>query len=140
MFLKVSPMKGIVRFGRKGKLSPRYVGSYKILRKIGVVAFELALPPDFPSVHPVFHVSLLKLYVHDPSHVLEHPTLELDADLTYEEQPARIVDRMVKQLRNKSVPTVKVIWGRHSEKEATWESEADMRLKYPHLFEKPGMP
>ena len=133
-------MKGIVHFGQKGKLSPRYVGPYEILRKVGAVAFELALPPDFPPVHPVFHVSMLKMYVHDPSHVLEHPTLELDVDLTYEEQLVRIVDRLVKKLRNKSILTVKVIWGRHSKKEATWESVADMKIKYPHLFKNPCTP
>ena len=134
VFLKVSPMKGVMRFGRRGKLAPRYVGPYEILKSVGPVAFELALPPDFPPVHPVFHTSLLRHYVHDPSHVLVPHTIQLTSDLAFEEQPLRIVDRQVKRLRNKDIPTVKVIWGHHSDKEATWEMEADMKAKYPHLF------
>ena len=139
VFLKVSPMKGVMRFGKKGKLAPRYVGPYEILRKVGSVAFELALPPDFPPVHPVFHVSLLRPYVYDPSHVLLPQSVQLASDLSFEEQPIQIVDRQVKRLRNKDIPTVKVIWGHHSEKDATWESEADMKAKYPHLFGTSGI-
>ena len=132
-------MKGVMRFGRKGKLAPRYVGPYEILRRVGPVAFELALPPDFPPVHPVFHVSLLRHYVHDPSHVLEPQTIQLASDLSFKEQPIQIVDRQVKRLRNKDIPTVKVIWGHHSSKEATWEAEADMKAQYPHLFSASGI-
>ena len=139
VFLKVSPMKGVMRFGRKGKLAPRYVGPYEILRSVGPVAFELALPPDFPHVHPVFHVSLLRHYVFDPSHILEPQTIHLTADLSFEEQPLRIIDWQTKRLRNKDVHTVKVVWGYHSDKEATWEAEADMRARYPHLFSVTGI-
>ena len=131
-------MKGVVRFGRKGKPAPRYVGPYEILRSVGPVAFELALPPDFPSVHPVFHVSLLRHYVPDPSHVLEPQPIQLTSNLTFEEQPMRIVDRQVKKLRNQSIPTVKVVWWHYSDAEATWEAEADMKVKYPHLFNISG--
>ena len=132
-------MKGILRFGKRGKLAPRFVGPYEILKKVGPVAFELALPPDFPPVHPVFHVSLMRPYVHDPSHVLGYQSIPLSANLTFEEQPVQIVDRQTKRLRNKDITSVKVIWGHHGEKDATWELEADMRAKYPHLFDSPGM-
>ena len=112
-------MKCVMRFGRKGKLAPRYVGPFEILRSVGPVAFELALPPDFSQVHLVFYVSLLWHYVHDPMHVLVPHTIQLTSDLSFEEQPLRIVDRQVKRLRNKDIPTVKVIWGHHSDREAT---------------------
>ena len=139
VFLKISPMKGVMRFGKRGKLAPRYVGPFEILRQMGPVAFELALPPDFPPVHPIFHVSLLRPYVYDPSHVLAPQQIQLSSDLTFEERPVRIVDRQVRRLRNKDIATVKVVWGHHSEKDATWETEADMKNKYPYLFEASGM-
>ena len=87
----------------------------------------------------MFHVSLLRHYVYDPSHVLEPQTIQLASDLTLEEQPVRILDRQVKRLMNKDILTVKVMWGHHSEGDATWESEADMRAKYPHLFTMSSM-
>ena len=85
VFLKVSPMKGVVRFGKRGKLNPRYVGPFEILEKIGPVAYRLALTPEFSNVHDVFHVSMLRKYVADPTHVLEQPPIELERNLQYEE-------------------------------------------------------
>ena len=89
----MSPIKRMMRFGKKGKLTPCYVGPYEIFKKVGPVAFELALPPDFSSVHPVFHVSLLRPYVYDLSHVLEPQSIQLSTKLSYEEQHVQIVDR-----------------------------------------------
>ncbi|KAL5548319.1 hypothetical protein UlMin_003550 [Ulmus minor] len=86
VFLKVAPMKGIMRFRKKGKLSPRYIGPFEILERIGKVAYKLALPPDLSAVHNVFHVSMLRKYVSDPSHVLENKPIDVREDLTYEEQ------------------------------------------------------
>ncbi|KAL5572216.1 hypothetical protein UlMin_021813 [Ulmus minor] len=83
VFLKVTPMKGMRRFGKKGKLSPRYIGPLEILERIGKVAYILALPPELLSVHNVFHVSMLRKYVSDPSHVLEHELIDVHEDLTY---------------------------------------------------------
>ena len=134
VFLKVSPMKGIMRFGRKGKLSPRYIGPFEILDRIGNVAYRLALPPGMENVHPVFHVSMLRKYLTDPSHVIKPQEINLEEGLEYEEVPVAIVDRQVKKLRSKEIPTVKVIWRNHSQEEATWEAEEEMRTKYPHLF------
>lgn len=132
--LRVSPMKGVMRFGRKGKLSPRYVGPFEIVQRVGAVAYRLALPPEFGFIHPVFHVSMPRKYLPDPSHVLQHQSVQLDKDLSYEEEHVVIIDRQVKKLRNKEIASVKVVWRNHAYEEATWELENAMRTKYPHLF------
>ncbi|XP_059292195.1 uncharacterized protein LOC132045626 [Lycium ferocissimum] len=93
VFLKVSPMKGVMRFGKKGKLSPRFIGPYEIVRKIGTVAYELKLPSDMAMVHPVFHISMLRLYKPDPSHVLNPEEIEINEGLSYEEKSVQILDR-----------------------------------------------
>ena len=98
-----------MRFGKKGKLSPRYVWSFEIIERIGDVAYRLALPPALSKLHDVFHVSMLKKYLHDPSHVLSYESLDVDPKLTYEERPVRILDRKDKVLRNKIVSMVKVL-------------------------------
>ncbi|KAL5568353.1 hypothetical protein UlMin_024928 [Ulmus minor] len=116
-----------------GKLSPRYIGPFEILERIGKVAYKLALPSELASVHNVFHVSMLRKYVSDPSHVLESEPIEVREDLTYQEQPVQILDRKYKALRNKVIPLVKVLWRNHKVEEATWEREDEMRAKYPHL-------
>src|SRR5262249_19459675 len=134
VFLKVSPTKGVVRFGQRGKLNPRYIGPFEILEKIGAVAYRLALPPSLDGVHDVFHVSMLKKYMADPSHVVEHLSVAIQPDLTFVEHPIRILDRKTQELRTKSIPLVKVLWQHHSSEEATWELEEDVRKKYPELF------
>ena len=134
MFLKVDPMKGVMRFGKKGKLSPRYIGSFEILEKIGKVVYKLVLPSELSTVHNFFHVSMLRKYISDPSHMLESEPIEIREDLTYEEQSVQILDRKDKALRNKVIPLVKVLWRNHKVEEATWEKEDGMRAKYPHLF------
>jgi hypothetical protein len=138
VFLKVSPTKGIFRFGKKGKLSPRFIGPFEILERVGVVAYRLALPPNLSSIHPVFHVSMLRKYLSDPSHVLEVQPVELRKDMTYEVQPIKIVDRQVRKLRSKDITSVKVVWSGHPREEATWELEEEMLNKYPFLFELDG--
>ena len=134
VFLKVSPWKGVLRLGRRGKLRPRYIGPYEIIARVGPVAYRLDLPPELSKVHNVFHVSMLCKYILDPSHVLRDQPVELKDNLTYKEQPMQIVDRREKILRNKVIPLVKVLWGNHGIKETTWESEAQMRSQYPQLF------
>ena len=135
-FLKISPMKGVKWFGKKGKLSPRFIGPFEILDKVGPVAYRLALPPALADSHNVFHISMLRKYVSDPSHVLKYDTIALQKDLSYEERPISILDRGMKQLRSKSFPIVKVLWSNSSEREATWELEEDMQGRYPELFGK----
>ena len=130
MFLKISPLKGVMRFGRKGKLSPRFVGPFEILER----AYRLALPPNMSRIHDVFHVSMLRKYIRDPTHVLTHQEVELNPEVEYEERPIKILDRKVKVLRNKEVPLVKLQWKNRSVEEATWEREQDIHEKYPDLF------
>ncbi|KAL4026457.1 hypothetical protein IC575_014888 [Cucumis melo] len=135
VFLKVAPMKGVLRFERRGKLSPRFVGPFEILERIGPVAYRLALPPSLSTVHDVFHVSMLRKYVPDPSHVVDYEPLEIDENLSYVEQPVEVLAREVKTLRNKQIPLVKVLWRNHLE-EATWEREDDMRSVIPNVENK----
>ena len=134
VYLKISPMKGVMIFGRKGKLSPRYVGPYEILQCVVEVAYELALPAELASFHPIFHVYMLKKCLGDPLSMLHVEGLGVGADLSYEEVPIEILDTHVKRLRNKEIATTKVFWRNHLVKGATWEAEADMRSCYPHLL------
>ncbi|KAL0404877.1 UNVERIFIED_CONTAM: Transposon Ty3-G Gag-Pol polyprotein [Sesamum radiatum] len=127
VFLKVSPWKGILRFGRQGKLSPRYIGPYEIIERIGPLAYRLALPMELSQIHDVFHVSMLRRYRSDPSHVIHEPEIEISEELAYVEEPTEILDRSIRKLRNKEIPMVKVRWTHHSPREATWEVEAHMK-------------
>ncbi|XP_077237181.1 uncharacterized protein LOC143878846 [Tasmannia lanceolata] len=108
VLFKVSPTKGVMRFGVRGKLSPRFVGPYVILEKIGKVAYRLALPPSLSGVHNVFYVSMLRKYISDPNHVIELEPLNVREDLSFEEQHVRIVDRTDQVLRRRTIPYVKV--------------------------------
>ena len=134
MFLKISPTKDVFRFGKKGTLSPRYIGPYEVLEHIGKVAYRLALSDNLSGVHPVFHVSMLRKYFPNVSHVLKVDEVELKPNLSYKEVPVRIIDRQVKKLRSKEIPMVKVIWRHREREEITWETEADIRAKYPQLL------
>ena len=127
-------MKGVVRLGKKGKLSPRYVGPYEILQWVGKVAYELKLPSELDLVHQVFHVSMLKKCIVDPESILPIEGLGVKDNLSCEEVPVQILDRQVKKLRNKEVASVKVLWKNHLVEGATWEAETDMNSHYPHLF------
>ncbi|XP_062113714.1 uncharacterized protein LOC133825292, partial [Humulus lupulus] len=131
VFLRVSPLRGVKRFGVRGKLSPRFVGPFEVLERIGEVAYRLAMPPALSGVHDVFHVSMLRKYVSDSTHVLSYENLELDRDLSYEEKPIQILDRKDKVLRSKTIPLVKVLWRNSKVEEATWELESDMRERHP---------
>lgn len=135
VFVKIAPLKGVMRFGKKGKLSPRYIGPFEILERIGERAYRLALPPDLDKVHNVFHVSMLRKYMSNPSHVLRHEPLDIMTDLSYQELPVQILDRKVKVLRNKEICIVKVLWRNHVLEEATWELEEEMKQRYPDLFD-----
>ena len=121
VFLKVSHWKKVMRFREKGKLSPRFIGPYEVIEKVGPVAYRLALPLELEKIHNVFHMSMLQRYQSDPSHVVSSETIELRLDLTYEEEPIEILARKVKELRNKKTSLVKVLWRNYKIKEATWE-------------------
>ena len=118
----------------KGKLSPRFIRPYEVIEKVGPVAYKLALPPDLEKIHNVFHVSMLRRCRSYPSHIVSSETIELRLDLTYEEEPVEILAREVKELHNKKIPLVKVLWRNHKTEEATWESEETMQQQYPQLF------
>ena len=110
------------------------MGPFEIRERIGSCAYRLRLPAELSRLHDVFHVSNLRKYLADPSHVLQASELEIKENLCYEEVPIRIVDRKEQVLRSKTIPWVKVVWKNHGVEEATWEGEADMRARHPHLF------
>ncbi|XP_039014635.1 uncharacterized protein LOC120144693 [Hibiscus syriacus] len=102
-----------MRFGRKGKLSPKFIGLYEIVKRVGPVAYQLALPPKMEKIHDVFNVSMLWRYRSDPSHIVTVEEIDVQPNLTYEEEPVQILAHEVKQLRNKTIPLVKVLWMNH---------------------------
>ncbi|KAM0044994.1 putative nucleotidyltransferase, Ribonuclease H [Helianthus debilis subsp. tardiflorus] len=134
VLLKVSPWKGVVRFGKKGKLAPRYVGPFKILERIGKVAYRLDLPQELNNVHPTFHVSNLKKCLADEGLQVPLEDLQINDTLHFVEKPMEIVDQEVKLLRRSKIPIVKVRWEGKRGAEFTWELKSDMKKKYPHLF------
>nr|ABA98111.1 retrotransposon protein, putative, Ty3-gypsy subclass [Oryza sativa Japonica Group] len=135
VYLKVSPMRGTKRFKVKGKLAPRYVGPFQIIARRGEVAYQLQLPENIADVHPVFHVSQLKKCLRVPEEQAPLEEIHISNDLTYPEQPIRILDEAEKRSRSKVWHMYKVQWSNHTEDEATWESEEFLRTEYPHLFE-----
>ncbi|KAJ9536607.1 hypothetical protein OSB04_un000208 [Centaurea solstitialis] len=136
VLLKVSPWKGLIRFGKKGKLSPRFVGPFEILERIGPVAYRLDLPPELSSIHDAFHVSNLKKCLSEETVVLPLEKIQIDEQLRTTEEPIEILDREIKQLRRSRIPIVKVRWNSRHGPKFTWEREAFMKDKYPHLFTK----
>jgi hypothetical protein len=134
VYLKVSPIRGIRRFGVKGKLAPWYVGPYQILAKCGEVAYQLSLLEGLSAVHDIFHVSQLKKCLCVSEEQLPVEGLEVQEDLTYIEKPVQILETTDRVTRRKTIRMCKVRWGHHSEEEATWEREDDLMAKYPELF------
>ena len=113
MFIKVSPLKGVMRFGKKNKLSPRFVGPFEILDKIGSAVYRVALPPALSKIHNVFHISNLRKYIPDSKHVIKYEPLRIQENLSYEEIPIKILDCKEQVLRTKTIPIVKVLWSNH---------------------------
>ncbi|WMV09800.1 hypothetical protein MTR67_003185 [Solanum verrucosum] len=140
VYLKVSPVKGVMRFGRKGKLSPRYIGPYRISKRIDNVAYEFELLSKLAKVHLVLHIYMLKKCMCDPSLIIPSEDIGIKDNLSYEEIPVQILDRQVRKLRTKEVASVKVLWRNHFVEKATWEAEEDMKKRYPHLFESGEVP
>ncbi|WVZ57329.1 hypothetical protein U9M48_007727 [Paspalum notatum var. saurae] len=131
VYLRVSPMKGVHRFGVKGKLAPRYVGPFKITEQCGPVAYRLELPPHLATVHDVFHVSQHNKCLRVPEEEIDTSQIQIQPDLTYEEKPIKILDQKQRSTRQRTINFYKVQWSNHSEEEATWEQEEFLRTKYP---------
>ena len=138
VFLKVMPKRGVVRFGKRRKLSPKFIGPFEILERVGTVAYRLDLPPSMKGVHEVFHVSMLRRYTPDPAHVVDWGDIEVDMYETFEEGPVCIMDSRDQVLRRKTVRLVRVLWQHCGVEESTWEREDTMRATYPFLFRDEG--
>ncbi|GJW36294.1 hypothetical protein Tco_0059214 [Tanacetum coccineum] len=134
VLLKVSPWKGVIRFGKRGKLAPRYVGPFEILERIGPVAYRLRLPEELSSVHDTFHVSNLKKCLADASLHVPLNEIKVDKTLRFVEEPVEIMDREIKKLKRSKIALVKVRWNSKRGSEFTWEREDHMKSKYPQLF------
>ena len=132
------PKRGVVRFGKRGKLSPRFIGPFEILERVGTVAYRLALPPSMSGVHEVFHFSMLRRYTPDPTHVVDWGEIEVDTDRTFEEGPVCIMDSRDQVLQRKTVRLVRVLWQHSGVEKSTWEREDTMRATYPFLFKDEG--
>ncbi|GKF65298.1 hypothetical protein Tco_0191815, partial [Tanacetum coccineum] len=131
VLLKVSPWKGVVRFGKKGKLAPRFVGPFEIIEKVGPVAYRLELPKEFNCVHDTFHVSNLKKCLVDLTLKVPLDEIQVDAKLNFVEGPVEILERGFKKLKRSRIA---IVWNSKRGPEFTWEREDQMKLKYPHLF------
>ena len=138
VFLKVMPKRGVVRFGKREKLSPRFIGPFKILERVGTVAYRLALPPSMSGVHEVFHVFMLRRYTPDPTHVVDWGEIKVDTDGTFKEGPVCILDSRDQVLGRKTVRLVRVLWQHRGVEESTWEREDTMRATYSFLFRDEG--
>jgi len=138
VYLKVSPIRGLHRFKVKAKLSPHYIGPFKILSRKGEVAYELELPSQLSDVHNVFHISQLKRCLRVPEEELPLVELNVQDDLTYTEHPVRILDTLERITKSKRIRMCNVQWSHHAEDEATWEREDELQAEFPQLFANPA--
>ena len=136
VYLKVSPTKGVQRFGVKGKLAPRYIGPYEITEVCGPVAYRLRLPDRLSTVHNVFHVSLLRRCVRTPeTEIITEANAWIEPDLSLVEHPLRVLDQKERKTRRHTVKMYKIQWSHHTEEEATWETEHYLNTKYPGFLQ-----
>ncbi|GKF54338.1 hypothetical protein Tco_0161248, partial [Tanacetum coccineum] len=134
VMLKVSPRKGVILFKKQGKLNPQYIGPFKILKRVGPVAYKLELPEELSNIYSTFHISNLKKCLSDESLVIPIKELWLNDKLNFVEEPIEIIDQEVKQLKQSRILIVKVRWNSKRRPEFMWEREDQIRAKYPHLF------
>ncbi|GKF14025.1 hypothetical protein Tco_0055487, partial [Tanacetum coccineum] len=137
VMLKVSPWKGVIRFGKRGKLNPRYIGPFKIIAEVRTVAYRLELLEQLSRVHSTFHVSNLKKCMSDEHLAIPLDEIQVDDKIHFIEEPVEIMDREVKRLKQSGIPIVKVRWNSRRGPEFTWEREDQMQKKYLHLFANP---
>jgi hypothetical protein len=136
VFLWVKPHKSSIKFGKGDKLSPRFVGPFEIVERKGPVAYRLALPDSLRRMHDVFHVSVLRHYISDPTHMIDMSSLQVSDEGALTAEPVRILDHRVRQLRRRMVDQVKVQWDNYSPHSVTWEDAYDMRRQFPFLFDR----
>ena len=134
VYLKVSAQKGKDHFGKVGKLAVRFISPFRIIGRVGEVAYKLELPEDM-NLHPVFHVSMLRKHINDPNSIEPERIAELRQDLSYPEGPIRIGERRMRRLKNQGIPQIQVFWGRQNRMVVTWEDEERFRQNYPEFFE-----
>jgi hypothetical protein len=138
VYLKVSPMRGLRHFKVRGKLAPRFIGPFKILEKRGEVAYQLELPSQLSDVHDVFHISQLKKCLRVPEEQIPMEDLDAKEDLSYQEYPIKILETSERVTRNKRIKMCKVQWSHHTEEEATWEREEELKAGFPSFFSDPS--
>ncbi|GKA09008.1 putative reverse transcriptase domain-containing protein [Tanacetum coccineum] len=138
VMLKVSPWKGVIRFSKRGKLNPRYIGPFRIIAKVGTLAYRLEHPEQLSRVHSTFHVSNLKKCFVDEPLAISLDEIQIDDKLHFIEEPVEIMDREVNRLKQSRIPIVKVRWNSRQGPEFTWEREDQIKKKYPHLFVNPS--
>jgi hypothetical protein len=134
VYLKVSLVRDLCRFKVQGKPAPRFIGPFKILEKRGEVAYQLELPPQLSDVHDVFHVSQLKKCLRVPEDQLPMEDLDAKEHLSYQEYPIKILETSERVTRNKKIKMCKVLWSHHTEEEATWEREEELKAEFPSIF------
>jgi hypothetical protein len=138
VYLKVSPMRGLHRFKVRGKLAPRFIGPFKILEKRGEVAYQLKLTPQLLDVHDLFHVSQLNKYLRVPGEQIFMEDLDAKEDLSYQEYPIKILETSERVTQNKKIKMCKVQWSHHTEEEATWEREKELKIEFSSFFFDPS--
>jgi hypothetical protein len=138
VYLKVSPLRGLCHFKVRGKLTPRFIGRFEILEKRGEVAYQLELPPQLSDVHDVFHVSQLKKKLRVPEEQLPMEDLDAKVDLSYQEYPVKILEIFEGVTQNKKIKMCKVQWSHHTEEEATWEREDELKAEFASFFSDPS--
>jgi hypothetical protein len=131
VYLRVSPTKGLQQFGVKEKLAPCYVGPYSIIEECGPVAYWLRLPSQLAAIHDIFHVSQLKKYVRVPTEIIEQQEIMIEPDLSYIEQPIKILNQKERSTRRAVIKIYKILWNHHTQEEATWETESYLNQKFP---------
>nr|GEY29043.1 hypothetical protein [Tanacetum cinerariifolium] len=127
---------GVMRFKNKGKLGPRFIGPFKILKRVGEIAYTLELPDEMRGIHNTFRVSYLRKYLEDQSSVITLDEVEINPKSTFQEEPIAILGRKARQLRNKEIRLVKVEWKHHKGTSIRWELKEKIRIRYPHLFQE----
>jgi hypothetical protein len=134
VYLRVSPTKGVQRFGIKGKLAPRYVRPFEILEVCGPVAYRIHLPSQLAAIHDVFHISQLKKCIKVPTEIIESQAIEIEPDLSYIEQPIQILDTKERVTRRRKIKMYKILWNHHMKEEATWETEDYLQKNFPDFL------